>query len=197
MGGFAGASRLTMAMEQPHPLSRTLLARIRSSIIWFPIANARPASRARSSRRSSGLSPSIVIVVGVISIASVASGCRSAISLFWNQPRRAAALYGTYVANNKFARETLRLNPDGTYIQHVTLKSNGRTTVARGNWRYDPETAYVTFDRHMMLVTGAFQRFNPNYAKPRKEGLVSLPVDRLFGQIRIGAAGDAAPYKKQ
>ena len=118
-------------------------------------------------------------------------------SLFWNQPRQNSELFGTYTADNKFASETLNLNPDGTYTQRVILKGTGQVSVARGQWTYDAGTAYVTFDRHMMLVTDGFQRFNPNYAKARAEGLVSLPADRLFGQIRIGAADDAAPYEKK
>ena len=118
-------------------------------------------------------------------------------SLFWSQPRQTSALYGTYVADYEFAKETLTLNPDGTYVQQVVLKSDGRVSVARGKWRYDPETAYATFDRNMMLVMDGFQHFRPNYAAPRKEGLVSLPVDRLLGHIRIGAADGAAPYEKK
>ena len=106
-------------------------------------------------------------------------------------------MYGTYIADYKFAKETLTLNPDGTYVQQVTLKTDGRVSVARGKWNYDPATAYATFDHHMMLVMDGFQHFMPNYAVPRKEGLVSLPVDRLFGQVRIGAADGAAPYEKQ
>ena len=137
------------------------------------------------------------MVAGVISAAFILSGCRAATSLFWSQPRQAGALYGTYVAENKFAKETLTLNPDGTYLQQVSLKSDGRTSLACGNWHYDPATAYATFDHHMMLVTDGFQNFLTYYATPRKEGLVSLPVDRLLGQVRIGAADDAAPYKKQ
>jgi hypothetical protein len=118
-------------------------------------------------------------------------------SLFWNQPRQTSALYGTYTANYKFAKETLTLNPDGTYLQQVTLKRDGRVSVALGKWSYDPRTGYATFDNHMMLVMDGFQHFRLNYDVPRKEGLVSLPVDRLFGKMRIGAADDAAPYEKQ
>ena len=139
----------------------------------------------------------MAVVAGVISAALILSGCRSAVSLFWSQPRQTSALYGTYVADHKFAKETLTLNPDGTYVQQVILKSDGRVSVARGKWRYDPGTAYATFDHNMMLVMDGFQHFRPNYAAPREEGLVSLPVDRLLGQIRIGAADGAAPYEKQ
>jgi hypothetical protein len=186
-----------MAMERLHSLFRMTLVHIHSSYMRSRIAKATPALCAVSTKRSSGPNPFAAVVAGVISAAFILSGCRSAISLFWNQPERTAALYGTYVADNKFARETLTLNPDGTYMQQVTLKSSSRVTVARGRWHYDSATAYATFDHHMMLVTNGFQHFNPGYATPRKEGLVSLPVDRLLGQIRIGAADDAAPYQKQ
>ena len=117
-------------------------------------------------------------------------------SLFWNQPRETSALFGTYTADNTFATEVLTLKQDGTYTQRVLLKRTGQVTVARGHWTYDTRTGYVTFDHHMMLVTNGFQRFNPDYAKTGTEGLVSLPADRFFGRIRIGAADDAAPYEK-
>jgi hypothetical protein len=53
-------------------------------------------------------------------------------------------------SQTKFAKETLTLNPDGTYVQQVILKSDGRVSVARGKWRYDPGTAHATFDHNMM-----------------------------------------------
>lgn len=117
--------------------------------------------------------------------------------LFWNQPKQAATLYGTYTADYNFAKETLTLSPDGTYVQQVTLKSEGRVNLVRGTWRYDPATAYVTFDHHMMLVMDGFQHFRPGYAEPRFKGLVSLPADRLFGQIRIGGTDEGVLYYKQ
>src|SRR5229473_7259549 len=126
-----------MAMERLHSLSRTTLVRIRSSIIWSRIAKAILVLCARSNRRSNGRSPSLAVVAGVISATFMLSGCRSAISLFWSQPRQISALYGTYIADYKFAKETLTLNPDGTYVQQVTLKSDGRVSVARGKWNYD------------------------------------------------------------
>jgi len=186
-----------METEQLHSLFRTTPVRIRSSITRYRIAKGTLAPSALFTRHSSGRILSVAVVAGVISIATILSGCHSGISLFWSQPKQTAALYGRYIADNKFAKETLTLNPDGTFVQQVRLKSDGRVTVARGKWHYDPATAYATFDQHMMLVTNGFQHFNPDYAAPRKEGLVSLPVDRLFGEIRIGAADDAAPYEKQ
>jgi len=118
-------------------------------------------------------------------------------SLFWNEPRDSAELVGHYVANRELVNETLTLNSDGTYSQRVKLKASGKVDTASGTWTFDSQNAYVTFDQHMMLVASSSKRFNPDYAKPRSDGLVSLPVDRLFGEIRIGAADDAIPYRKE
>ena len=82
----------------------------------------------------------MAVVAGVISAALILSGCRSAVSLFWSQPRKAtSALDGTYVADHKFAKETLTLNPDGTYVQQAISRATGGSVSLAGNGVMIPE----------------------------------------------------------
>lgn len=108
--------------------------------------------------------------------------------------RSAHELYGTYVADYEVAREKLTLNPDGTFIQEVTIKKAAKVDVAKGAWSFDAKSGYVRFDGGFMSVLNGFREFDPNYRSP-KQGIVSEPTGKVLGRLSIGT-DEGIIYKK-
>jgi hypothetical protein len=104
-------------------------------------------------------------------------------------------LHGKYIANHEFAKTELSINSDGTYDQKVILIPSSRTDTVSGTWSYDNEDSRFTFDHNFMSVVDGFGRFDPNYAKPRESGWVSLPAYRWFFRIYIGSC-EGTEYRK-
>jgi len=107
-------------------------------------------------------------------------------------PKATADLYGKYQANYDLAKENLTLNPDGTFVQEVILKSNGKADTTRGLWDY--ENGIVTFRGNFMNVRNEEGTLNSGYAQP-SDGLVGLPAESYFGTMYLGVDKDVL-YKK-
>ncbi len=117
------------------------------------------------------------------------------ISPILSNVRSVSKIYGNYIASHEFAKIELNINSDGTYDQKVTLIPSSKTDKVSGAWSYDNEVSRVRFDHNFMNVVDGLRRFDPNYAKPRESGLVSLPVYRWFFRIYIGSV-EGTEYKK-
>jgi len=72
---------------------------------------------------------------------------------------------GEYVATYSFGVEKLQLNPDGTYVQTVTLKGKTAATQHSGTWDYAPSRGVVTV-HDSLHFSDPFGKMNPNYATP-------------------------------
>ena len=103
-------------------------------------------------------------------------------------------LYGNYIADYEIAKETIRLNKDGSFEQKVVLKSSLKVDVAKGRWTYDVKTGYVTFHNNFMIVLDGFNKLNADYAHP-KPGTVVEPADKSLVNIVLGSA-EGILYKK-
>ena len=111
------------------------------------------------------------------------------------QVKKESLLYGHYIAEYKYATEKVQLKKDGTFVQEISLKSRLSPVKAEGKWRFFSKTGYIEFDNNFMLVVGMFMKFNPDFTKKRKEGLVSQPVFKRFGKIYFGS-DEGVLYKK-
>lgn len=120
--------------------------------------------------------------------------CFLVLSMFACKPVIHSELFGTYIADYDIAKEKLTLNKNGTFIQEVTFKATSKVDVAKGTWVYNFKTGYVSFEEYFILVLDGFKKLNPDYAHP-KPGGVSLPADKYFGWVFIGAA-EGILYKK-
>ena len=120
--------------------------------------------------------------------------CFLVLSMSACKPEIHSELFGTYIADYDIAKEKLTLNENGTFIQEVTFKSTSKVDVARGTWVYSPKTGYVSFEEYFIMVLDGFRKLNPDYAHPMPGG-VSLPADKYFGWVFIGAA-EGILYKK-
>ncbi len=78
-------------------------------------------------------------------------------------------LHGTYVADYDVATEKLALNRDGTFAQSVTLRATSEILLAKGSWKYDAQSGYVTFGEGFLHVVDMFGRFDPNYERRAPE----------------------------
>lgn len=126
--------------------------------------------------------------------------CILALSLLYVScgPPSESELYGTYIADEEFARAKLVLYNDGTFYQEVMLKSNSRTDKVTGTWSYRPYkkgdrlSGYIHFQENFMFLPNGFGGLNPDYA--RKPIRAALPVAR-FLHITIGS-DEGVIYKK-
>jgi hypothetical protein len=102
-------------------------------------------------------------------------------------------LYGTYSASYPFGKDTLTLNRDGTFVQHVVVNGQTPATV-RGRWQFDPRKSRVDFYGSMWLADGTGQlRTDWRTIAPGLTG--SLSAERLWGRINIGSG--EYPYIKE
>ena len=109
-----------------------------------------------------------------------------------NNPR---VLLGTYFVEHEYATEKIILKKEGVFIHEVTAKGSSKTDVAEGQWKYNADSGYLTFDENFMIVVDGFNKFIPDYAKPRSSGIVGKSIDKFFGNISI-SRGDRKGYKK-
>ena len=102
---------------------------------------------------------------------------------------------GVYYAKHKFANEKISVNPDGTFQHEVKLRSNGKTTVATGTWKYFSSSGNIHLTDGFMEVINELHEFNPEYAKPLR-GAAVLPVYRFLGMIVMGS-DERLVYRKK
>ena len=95
-------------------------------------------------------------------------------------PKSASALYGVWVCDHRWARETLSLNRDGTFAHEVRLKSTSSVDVSRGMWDYNPRGGFLNLDGQVFCVVDPFGNFQPDYARRKDAAGTTITVDRIF-----------------
>jgi len=96
---------------------------------------------------------------------------------------------GEYVATYSFGVERLRLNPDGTYVQTITLKGKTESTKHSGTWDYAPSRDLVIV-RSPLEFSDPFGKLNANYELPMT-GTWNLAVNKTLGNISLNWNDDA------
>jgi hypothetical protein len=102
---------------------------------------------------------------------------------------------GRYVAEYKFATETLELTSDRNFVQKITLKSSDKVATARGTWRFDSKRSDIYFTDSFMVVSDGFGNLAKDFDRPPHRATSILPVRSRFGRMQIGL-DPAVPYKK-
>jgi len=102
-------------------------------------------------------------------------------------------VYGTYRASYPFGIETITLNSDGNFMQHVTIKDQTPITI-HGKWDYDAQGSRVNLDGFKAVVDG-FGRLKDDW-RTVKPGIASFDVEMHWFRIVMASAA-ANPYVKQ
>jgi len=121
-------------------------------------------------------------------LATMVSGCKRI---------EVSELYGTYVAKHTFGVQKLSLNPNGEYIQEVSIEGASEVVTNRGKWRYNSTNQYVTLE-NALVVTDGFGKLNKDYRVPFS-GSVVTPAGRLspWSRITIGSCEGTLYVKQQ
>jgi len=103
---------------------------------------------------------------------------------------------GRYIADYKFAVETLEVTSDHKFIQKITLKSSHKTATAQGTWRFDSKRSDIYFSDDFLVVSDGFGNLVDNFDRPSHPATSILPIRSRFGRLQIGL-DPAVPYKKE
>jgi hypothetical protein len=131
--------------------------------------------------------PHIRLLLALLALAtSCAAGCTTG-SLVSKQ-----SVPGKYAITYPFGFETLVLNQDGTFVQHVEVKGEPHATV-KGTWSFDAAEASVNLRGWIPVVDG-HGKIEPRFRPVRD--VTSLGVERLWLQVVL-QSGATYPYYKQ
>lgn len=105
-------------------------------------------------------------------------------------------LLGTYIAEYEFGTDMLELKSDGTYVQTIALKEDGKVIRGDGTWTYDQAEHRIVFEDLYVLSDGYGKKSAAYMNFPR--GVASYPTERYFWshQLRLGP-DEGTPYNKQ
>lgn len=112
------------------------------------------------------------------------------------KPISKSDLPGTYVADSKFATDTVTVKDNGQFIQNVKVKAGGKVAVTNGTWHFNQGDQDIVFDENFMEVVNGFGEMATNFDHPATRAVSILPVRRSFGNLQIGV-DPTIPYKKQ
>jgi hypothetical protein len=102
-------------------------------------------------------------------------------------------VYGTYLARYPYGTDTIKLKPDGSFVQQVSVNQE-KPVFATGRWEFDPNDSRVTF-YGVLLVDNGFGNLRNHWELPAA-GLVDLSVEMHWFRVVIGS-GDEFPFFKQ
>lgn len=105
-----------------------------------------------------------------------------------SHPKNSAELAGKYSASYEQAAEILELDANGAYSQTVTIKNTGKTSSAKGTWKYDSSLGDIAFDQNFLIVLDSFNRLIPDFDQKKRTGLVVEPVESFFGRMHLGGS---------
>jgi hypothetical protein len=93
---------------------------------------------------------------------------------------------GTYVTDYKYAKETLIMVENGTFVQVVTIKATMATSIRQGTWSLNNEGNMITFHgKGLMEVMNWKLEFLPNYATSVAEGIGGVGVNKVMGRVNL------------
>jgi hypothetical protein len=128
---------------------------------------------------------SVNIVFKCLLLASLAlGGCSRRVS--------PDSVLGTYTATYPFGKGVLTIQPDGNFIQQVTIEDQVPVTV-QGSWEFD--SAHSTLTLHGVMPIGdEFDKLRSDWK--RKEDFPRIPVERIWFRVTIELS-ENHPYIKQ
>lgn len=110
-------------------------------------------------------------------------------------PSSESELFGTYSAEYESVRASLTLNQNGTFVQAIAPAEFDEFDSTSGQWSYESETHYVTFDSNFVSLAKV-SRVGDHLHVQQGFGSHVLPADKYFGSVTIGAI-EGVVYKKQ
>lgn len=103
-------------------------------------------------------------------------------------------LNGEYVVHLPGGIEKLMLIGDGSFRQEVLINGDSVTHNARGTWKYDAATRYLTFDENFLVTLDAKGQLTKNFRATTKR-IVVLQVEASRGTLTLIANEDVR-YRK-
>jgi hypothetical protein len=180
-GAFGGNIRSNVSVEESRNRA-TICCQAANRIEWSILDVS-------GSQTMRGFMPTIYrrmrAIVALIVIQLTCVGCSMTVS--------AEHVYGTYVARYPFGIDTITLNRDGSFLQHVAVGREQPASV-RGTWEFDPTESRATF-YGAIIVADNFDHLRPDWRTPTK-GIVSLDVERHWFRVVMGSAS-TYPYVKR
>lgn len=110
-------------------------------------------------------------------------------------PSSESELFGTYSAEYESVRASLTLYRNGTFVQMIAAAEFNEFDSTSGQWSYDSETHYVTFDSNFVDLASVL-RVGDHIRTGEKFGIHGLPADEYFGTVSIGGS-EGVLYKKR
>lgn len=113
-----------------------------------------------------------------------------------NVPINSEDLLGTYEANTGTINNRIVINPDGTFVQTVTVTSPVIKASARGTWKYYQHSGYIYFSAGLLVPIDRLGELIEDFAHNPLPGQSVKSVRRGFYGIQLGVHPALRFYKQ-
>lgn len=116
--------------------------------------------------------------------------------VIFNMPINAEDLPGTYEANTGSVINRIVINPDGTFVQTVTVTSPVIKASGRGTWEYYLDSGNIHFSAGCLVPIDGSGKLIEDFAHNPATGSVVKGVRRGFYGIQLGVHPALRFYKQ-